>query len=280
MAQEADDLATKANEAINASEWSRAVELYAELTEVQPENATAWYRLGLATSRSEGDASDARTAYQKALELGFPQGPALYGIARSHAAEGDAGTAMATLERLAEQGPSPFVVSQIQGEAAFASLSSNERFQGILKRLTPCTGEEYRQFDFWIGAWNVVGPQGQALGTNRVDESMDGCMLIENWVSALGGQKGMSINYYDNVKGTWSQIYRDNSGSIAQWPELVGGIEDGAMVLDSGPDTNPRSRWKWSKESDGRVRQMAESTTDGGETWAVVWDSYYVRAEE
>ena len=109
---------------------------------------------------------------------------------------------------------------------------------------------------------------------------MDGCLLMENWASAQGGQKGMSINYYDNAKGTWSQIYRDNSGNITQWPELVGGLVDGAMVLDSGPDTNPRSKWTWSKESDGRVRQMAESTTDDGETWAVVWDSYYVRVDK
>ena len=104
---------------------------------------------------------------------------------------------------------------------------------------------------------------------------MDGCVLMENWESASGGQRGMSINYYDRDKGTWSQIYRDNSGNVTQWPELIGGIVDGAMVLDSGPDTQPRTRWTWSRESEGRVRQKAESTNDG-KTWTVVWDSYYV----
>jgi hypothetical protein len=86
----------------------------------------------------------------------------------------------------------------------------------------------------------------------------------------------VSINYYDRDEGTWSQIYRDNSGNVTRWPELVGGLVDGVMVLDSGADTSPRSRWKWSQEPDGRVRQMAEQTTDG-ETWNVVWDSYYSR---
>lgn len=51
------------------------------------------------------------------------------------------------------------------------------------------------------------------------------------------------------------------------------------MVPVSGPDTHLRTRWTWSTGSDGRVRQMAESTTDG-ENGNTVWDSYYVLAKE
>ena len=32
----------------------------------------------------------------------------------------------------------------------------------------PCKARpEYRQFDFWVGEWDVQNPQGQTAGTNR-----------------------------------------------------------------------------------------------------------------
>jgi hypothetical protein len=157
-------------------------------------------------------------------------------------------------------------------------LRSQARYDELVIRLTPCASDEYRQFDFWLGTWEVVSPQGQALGANTITASLDGCMLIESWESASGGQKGMSIYYYDRVEGTRTQIFRDNSGNIAQWPTLTGGLVDGAMVLESPPDSEPRTRWTWTAEADGRVRQMAESSCDDGESWSVIWDSYSVRA--
>ena len=140
----------------------------------------------------------------------------------------------------------------------------------------PCTADEYRQFDFWLGDWEVQNPQGQVVGENTITSRLNGCMLTEEWESVRGGQ-GFSINYYDNVKGTWTQTYRDSTGNIAQWPDLVGGIQDGKMVLESVPGAEPMARWIWTPVEKDKVRQMAEVSNDGGETWQVVWDSYYVR---
>jgi tetratricopeptide (TPR) repeat protein len=272
----ADDLEARANAAIQESDWPKAAELYSELAAAKPDNAAAWFRLGRATVMSDGNAAAARAAFEKALELGFAPGPALLGIARSYATRANSNAALDTLERLADQGPSQFVVSQLKGDEAFTSLVSDDRFQRVITRLTPCTSEKYRQFDFWLGSWNVVNPQGQQVGTNNVTAALDGCLLIENWESARGGQKGMSMNYYDRDQETWSQIYRDSSGNITQWPELKGGFVKGSMVLESAPDTQPQTRWIWTKQDDGRVRQMAESSSDKGTTWSTVWDSYYV----
>ena len=274
-AQAGEDLQATAAAAIQAPDWPRAADLYSELTRIEPENAVAWYRLGLATFRSGGHKPTARQAFEKAIELGFPPAPALLGIARSFASDADNEAAFKNLERLAELGPSSFALSQLTSDDDFAALSSDARFKQLIVRLTPCATEEYRQFDFWLGAWNVVSPQAQPLGTNTITESLDGCMLIENWESASGGQKGMSINYYDNQEKIWTQIFRDNSGNIANWPTITGGFTDGSMVLESAEDAQPRTRWIWTRQDDGRVRQMAESSSDGGDTWTVVWDSYY-----
>ena len=122
VAQGDEDLEARANSAIQASDWSKAAELYSELTQAKPENAASWYRLGLATSRSGGDASAARAAFEKAMELGFPPAPALLGIARSFAAEADTESAFQNLERLAELGSSSFAVSQLSSDDSFAAL--------------------------------------------------------------------------------------------------------------------------------------------------------------
>ena len=280
VALETGDLEARANAAIQESDWPKAAELYSELAAAKPDNAAAWFRLGRAMVMSDGDAAAARAAFEKALELGFAPGQALLGIARSYATHANPKAALDTLERLADQGPAPFVVSQLKGDKAFTSLVSDDRFRGVITRLTPCTSEKYRQFDFWLGSWSVVNPQGQQVGTNNVTAALDGCLLIENWESARGGQKGMSMNYYDRDQKTWSQIYRDSSGNITQWPELKGGFVNGAMVLESAPDTQPRTRWIWTKQDDGRVRQMAEGSSDEGTTWTTVWDSYYVLVNE
>ena len=49
-----------------------------------------------------------------------------------------------------------------------------------------CTTPEYRQFDFWVGDWDVFGPAGARTGTNRVDRLLNGCVLQEHWVGAGG----------------------------------------------------------------------------------------------
>jgi tetratricopeptide (TPR) repeat protein len=270
-------LEERAGAAFTASEWAEAFRLYSELTGASPENPAAWLRLGAAALNAERDPGVALAAYEKALELGAPEGPALYGIARAHAAAGDAEPALATLERLAEQGPALGVALRLRSEDDFDPLRGTERFADAEKRLTPCASDEYRQFDFWLGTWDVESPQGQPLGTNTVERNLDGCLLTERWESVTGSL-GLSINYYDRETGTWTQTYRDNAGNVSAWPDLSGGLRAGAMVLENRDDPESWTRWTWTPQPDGRVRQMAETSSDQGETWTVVWDSYYVRS--
>jgi hypothetical protein len=39
---------------------------------------------------------------------------------------------------------------------------------------SPCTAPEYRQFDFWIGDWEVRSAQGRVLGHNRITSILSG----------------------------------------------------------------------------------------------------------
>jgi hypothetical protein len=134
----------------------------------------------------------------------------------------------------------------------------------------PCTGPEYRQFDFWIGDWRVTTPDGKHAGDNRIDAILDGCALSESWRGAGGGQ-GFSYNAYDRARKVWHQTWVDKQGNLLL---LEGALKDGAMVL-SGVQAKVLQRITWTPNKDGSVRQVWETSADQGKTWQTVFDGLY-----
>jgi hypothetical protein len=54
---------------------------------------------------------------------------------------------------------------------------------------TPCTTDPvYRQFDFWIGEWDVYAKNGKKAGDSKIDLILDSCIILENWKSASASQ--------------------------------------------------------------------------------------------
>ena len=142
-----------------------------------------------------------------------------------------------------------------------------------------CTAAEHRQFDYWVGEWDVSDPSGKRLGQNRITRIHNGCALLEEW-RGNGGVTGSSLNIYDRERGKWHQTWVDGSGGLLQ---LDGGIVDGAMTLqgeavEAGPPVKRSlQRIRWQPQADGRVRQLWEASTDGGTTWNVAFDGWYER---
>lgn len=145
--------------------------------------------------------------------------------------------------------------------------------------VSPCLAPEYRQFDFWVGDWDVLDPAGNVVGTNNITREYDGCVVQEHW-EARGPQKqvGSSFNTYNPATRQWHQTWVDSTGGFLL---LGGGFADGRMVL-SGDMTNKRGRLRhriaWTPQSDGRVRQFWETSADNGKTWKPAFDGLYVRA--
>ena len=136
-----------------------------------------------------------------------------------------------------------------------------------------CQTAEYRQFDFWIGEWEVFLPNGNKAGDSRIESIAAGCALLENWTGNRGFS-GKSVNSYDRSDQRWHQSWVDSSGSRL---DLAGVFADKRMVLASAPGTGAIQRIAWSVNDDGSVRQLWESSSDEGKTWAVQFDGKYVR---
>ena len=243
-------------------------------------NLNAWLGLGQA-QENLGQWDAALATYTKVLELSstpvFQTRMAIVSVAGVYALKGNRDRAYEWLTKLADTHPAPAFVAIVSGAKEFASLKKEDRFTQALERIKPCNTAEYHQFDFWVGSWEVQNPQGQVVGHNDITRQVEGCVLQEQWVSARGAQTGISLNFYDYRDRKWHQDYYDNSGNMGNYPPLTGEVREGKMVLSTAPGVQPLSRWTWYEVSPGKVRQMAEQSSDGGQTWAVTWDSIYVK---
>ncbi|MEZ5274920.1 MAG: hypothetical protein R3F07_00910 [Opitutaceae bacterium] len=161
-----------------------------------------------------------------------------------------------------------------------ASLSLFLLLAVILKAEGPAEPpvEKARQFDFWIGEWEVTA-NGKVAGHNRIESIVGGRALRETW-TGTGGYNGTSTNIHDSTTDTWKQFWVDNSGLVLL---LEGGLVDGKMVLEGrrldAEGATVVDRITWTPNDDGSVRQLWESSSNGGQTWTVAFDGLYVKAE-
>lgn len=156
--------------------------------------------------------------------------------------------------------------------AAVAEEQSQD--QGAAKP-PPCSAPEYRQFDFWLGDWEVRDPKGKVVGHNTIEKILDGCVLRESW-EGVSGSVGHSFNGYRKRMGTWHQTWVDNQGLVLV---LDGGLKDGSMVLEGdilGRDgATVHNRITWTPNEDGSVRQHWQMRKEGEEDWRTVFDGTY-----
>ena len=140
-----------------------------------------------------------------------------------------------------------------------------------------CCEGEYRNFDFWSGNWQVTS-NDQVAGTNNIYFIQDSCILLENWIGA-GGTTGTSMNYYDKTDKSWNQLWIDNQGNKLM---LKGQFNGESMVLISQPIINDTKsivihKITWTPLENGDVRQLWESSQDGGNNWQVLFDGKYTK---
>lgn len=142
----------------------------------------------------------------------------------------------------------------------------------------PCVKAENRQFDFWIGDWDVSTPDGKYVGSNLIKPVYGACALSESWTTP--NLKGQSFNAYDDDRGVWHQTWIDSTGGLLV---MDGGMKNGAMVMSDAylhgkKEAKEINEVTWTPAADGSVRQLWRVSKDSGKTWATSFDGKYVRA--
>jgi hypothetical protein len=168
-----------------------------------------------------------------------------------------------------------FAMLAVIAVAAVPAAASAQATQG-------CRSDSaYHALDFWVGNWRVVDSAGTALGTNRVESILGGCAIMENWTDATGSE-GKSLFYYVSALQQWKQVW------VSPFAMLPGGQKEKHLVVRF-PDGGVRFQGEYQGQrgllidrttlrplTHGRVRQLIEVSRDGGQTWAVTFEGFYL----
>ena len=143
----------------------------------------------------------------------------------------------------------------------------------------PCSAPEFRQLDFWVGEWEVrTTDGGQPAGRSRIERILGGCVVAENWTgqTKTGTYEGKSFNMYRADLQQWEQVWVDEQGTFAVFR---GVWRDGALRYEreEGGKPGTKSRMTFFALPAGTVRQLGESSSDGGKTWKSTFDLTYRR---
>ena len=140
-----------------------------------------------------------------------------------------------------------------------------------------CAQPEARQFDFWLGEWDLTWGDG-GRGTNRITKILDGCVIQEEFDGTPAiSLKGLSVSTFNAALGKWQQTWVDNSGGYL---DLVGEFVEGKMILsrDAIVQEKPvKQRMVFYNITANELDWRWERSDDKGQNWQVVWQIHYLR---
>jgi hypothetical protein len=149
-------------------------------------------------------------------------------------------------------------------------------------RPTPCSSAEARQFDFWIGEWDLSWPAEQAggvegltqTGRNTISRLFGPCVIEENFTTDDGRFRGHSVSVFDEEAGLWRQTWVDSSGGYLVFTGSYGGD---TMELRTEPTGNVIQRMVFSAITQDSLEWAWQGSRDGGDTWDDLWNISYRR---
>lgn len=149
----------------------------------------------------------------------------------------------------------------------------------------PCSDPKAKDFDFWVGTWDLSWPAVQTggeegklgRGTNRVSKKFGDCVVEENFSTGDGKFFGHSVSVYDPSAGLWRQTWVDSGGGYLSFT----GVFDGErLILRTEPVERDEgvvaiNRMVFSEITTSSLKWDWQGSKDGGENWADLWNISY-----
>ena len=149
----------------------------------------------------------------------------------------------------------------------------------VSKSPPPCSGPEFRQFDFWLGTWDLAWSDG-GRGSNSISAILDSCVVQEEFDGRPAMYfTGKSVSTFDRRQALWKQTWVDNQGGYL---DFVGGWQGDRMVLTRVAVVDSAGviqRMVWYDIEPDRLEWNWERSKDDGKTWEVLWQIHYLRRQ-
>jgi hypothetical protein len=160
-----------------------------------------------------------------------------------------------------------------------------------------CPEPEARQFDFWIGEWDVENRQrspdaspgdktlfATGTATDRVSEVLGGCAIVEHWFGELTHttQRGYSVRAWNPALEAWVLWLNWPGPRGAGFARLEGTFEDGSGTFSrevegaQGPAT---VRFTFSDITDDSLVWTGAFAPRGG-SWTRFWVMDFARRRD
>ncbi|MEQ8767575.1 MAG: hypothetical protein RL885_26960 [Planctomycetota bacterium] len=145
---------------------------------------------------------------------------------------------------------------------------------------------ECRQFDFWVGEWEIENRFLQPGGEYRTDGSanaritpvLGGAAVFEQWRGEIHGrsQIGFSLRAYDPAAKIWNLLlFWPGANGIGQFGTLKGQFRHGrGEFFSEYPGQNGqivKNRYTFSDALPESMRWDSATSKDGGQTWQTSW---------
>lgn len=279
----------KADSLFFALDWTNAQHAYNIVLKDTSHNGVAWNRLGF-SEYNLGHYDAALKSFKKALL--YAPGPGLKAsvysrMAKLHSVQGSSNDALTDLDSAIANGY--INLTEMDTLQAFSLLRNNEHFKQSRQRAylsaNPCMGDApSRQFDFWVGEWNVyLAGTTTLVGHSLIQMVSGGCALLENWDALGGASNGKSLNFVDPATHKWRQNWIGSYTNGAQ--DFINGeyIDKAMRFTFTTTDAQGHKldgRFIFYNEGADQVRQLSETSADEGKTWTTVYNFSYRRIKK
>lgn len=144
----------------------------------------------------------------------------------------------------------------------------------------PDPAPESRQFDFWLGTWDLTWEvAGETKhGTNTITRILEGHVVRESFEGMPGTELvGQSYSVYLPRCACWQQTWVDNYGGLLTFE---GGMVGDEMILTRRIEHQGRiimQRMIFTDIEDDSLTWRWQRSLDGGESWEDRWVIAYQR---
>jgi hypothetical protein len=276
-----EDWFTVANRAFVAEEWETSAEVFGRIIQREPDNVSAWVRLGYSQHMLKRYDEALATYLHVSQFDGRPRQWAYYNIAAVYALKDEKQMALDYLQDAVECGyRQRDQETPVIDDPDFKSLADDPEFRRLAELTKPVSKRgAYRQLDFLIGHWTLTSETNSRVGSASLAEKSEGYAIVGDCVDDTQRVSSTMLFFYDPVLMKWHFTWLNDQGSVTQ---MTGSSTENNVFLFEGEQITADgrhfgARCTLEEVDNGAFVLLLEISADGRTNWTVAFRANFVR---